>query len=461
MANGSIPSYLRTASPVPAEKRAAWFKNTAQSYAGIFLWIAFFEQMAGTSDGPGALDMAGLGMCLLGLVIAGFLAFALFYYVPGMLGMKTGLPLYIVGTSTFGTKGGYFLPGIFMGLLQIGWYSVATYMAADLVLKGVGLGEYSTSIFGARGQFSLVFVITTVVWGYLFALFGALGIEYVARMSTFFPIVPIVMLLIAGGIGLAHVGQYQPAADQKVPGMLFIIQMVIGFFATAGAVGADFCSNNRNADDVRWGGIVGIWVAIVFAGGLALLAVAGAHGINGQLQDYTFSRALPVLSKQLGSVMQILFAIGSIAPACFCSFIIGNSLSTMLGSEKTRIPLTLGGATIGIILAALGVAGNLAPFFTLIGASFGPVIGAMIADYMLSGFKWAGPREGVSIPGYAAWLLGFLVGILNHGWIGILPKWQITGVYSLVVGFVVYFVLAKAGLEPKVVEVPGLNAPAE
>ena len=170
--------------------------------------------------------------------------------------------------------------------------------------------------------------------------------------------------------------------------------------------------------------------------------------------------ALKAVSPGLGKIMLILFAIGSVAPACFCSFIIGNSLSTMLGSEKTRIPLTLGGATIGIVLAALGVAGNLAPFFGLIGASFGPVIGAMAADYLLSGRKWAGPRDGINIPGYAAWLIGFVVGILNHPWIDGLAGWQMTSVYSLIVGFVVYMVLAKAGLEPPKVDVPGLTGEA-
>ena len=139
----------------------------------------------------------------------------------------------------------------------------------------------------------------------------------------------------------------------------------------------------------------------------------------------------------------------------------------MLGSEKTRVPLTLGGATIGIVLASLGLAGNLVPFFGLVSASFGPVIGAMIADYLLSGGKWAGPRAGISIPGYAAWLIGFLVGISNNMLVdkllgfevgqGILPGWHATGIYALVVGFVVYFVLAKVGLEPRTVSVPNLQ----
>lgn len=460
MANGNVPSYLTTATPNPLGSRVPWFKSTAQSYAGIFLWIAFFDQLAGSADGPGALGMAGLGWSLAALVVAGLIAYALFYYVPGMLGMKTGLPLYIVGTSTFGTKGGYFLPGIFMGLLQIGWYSVATYFAAKLLLAGVGAEGYATALFDATGQFSIVFVITTIVWGYLFALLGALGIKYVAAIATFFPIVPIIMLIVAAVAASGHVGDYKPTSSETLPGFLLMIQLVIGFFATAGAVGADFCSNNRDTSDVKWGGIVGIWLPTVFAGGLAVITVAGAHGAVPDLKDYTFSAALPAVSPALGKAMLILFAIGSVAPACFCSFIIGNSLSTMLGSEKTRVPLTLGGATIGIVLAALGVAGNLAPFFGLIGASFGPVVGAMIADYLLSGGKWAGPRAGVSIPGYAAWLLGFIVGILGHPWIAVLPGWHITSIYSLIVGFVVYFVLAKMGLEPETVELPNLSQEA-
>jgi cytosine permease len=553
----NLPAYLTSTQPVPAEGRAPWYKNTAQTYAGIFLWIAFYDQLAGTgTGGPGTLGMAGLGMCLLALVAAGLLSHALFYVVPGMLGMKTGLPLYIVGTSTFGTKGGYFLPGIFMGLLQIGWYSVATYFAADLVLKGVGMGEHSVSIFGAGGKFDIIFVIMAVVWGYLFAFLGGLGIGMVAKMSTYFPVIPIVMLLAVGVMSLKHVGNYdreaatknslaavtildeaakaaenaaklageseaeakQAGADAraelakkpaeqariddtplaepqqdivqgtlKMAGFLLMIQLVIGFFATAGACGADFCSNNRDKKDVRMGGLVGVALATLFAGGLAVLGVAAAQGALtanigaaengttwGQLSNYTLSGSLQSIVPVGDKLMLILFAIGSVAPACFCSFIIGNSLSTMLAKPQARVGITMAGATIGIILAATGLAGNLAPFFGLIGASFGPVIGAMIADYLLSGKKWAGPRAGISIPGYAAWLIGFLVGISNNDLVNklldrmlegdghqILAGWHPTGVYSLIVGFIIYAILAKMGLEAKTVELPAANAPAE
>ncbi len=239
--------------------------------------------------------------------------------------------------------------------------------------------------------------------------------------------------------------------------MLLIIQMVIGFFATAGACGADFCSSNRDARDVRMGGLVGIALAILFAGGLGILAVAGAHGKSPDFKSFQYQDSLNVLFGQYGRLWMILFAIGSMAPASFCSFIIGNSLSTMLAKPQARVKITMAGATIGIVLAALGFAGNLGAFFGLIGASFGPVVGAMIADYLLSGKKWVGPREGISVPGYAAWLIGFVVGVLNHPWIAVLPGWHPTSIYSLIVGFVVYAVLAKAGMEPKTVPYPAAN----
>jgi len=53
----------------------------------------------------GTLPQAGLGPSLLGLVIAAFICHFLFYLVPGRLGMQTGYPLYVVGSSTYGTAG--------------------------------------------------------------------------------------------------------------------------------------------------------------------------------------------------------------------------------------------------------------------------------------------------------------------------------------------------------------------
>jgi cytosine permease len=77
----------------------------------------------------------------------------------------------------------------------------------------------------------------------------------------------------------------------------------------------------------------------------------------------------------------------------------------------------------------------------------------MVADYWLSGKKWAGPREGINFAGYGAWASGFVVGILPFLPISerIKPYLQPAAVYSFVVGFLVYLILAKAGFQSKVV----------
>jgi cytosine permease len=149
--------------------------------------------------------------------------------------------------------------------------------------------------------------------------------------------------------------------------------------------------------------------------------------------------------------MFFLFALASVTPTCFCAFIAGNSFSTMI-PRVPRMFSTMAGATIGVILAITGAAANLVTFFQIVGASFGPICGAIAADYLLSGRKWSGPRLGINWAGYIAWAVGFLVGILPFPFMPVPPEIkryaQPAVVYSFVVGFILYLALAKAGLQP-------------
>src|SRR5512133_2958983 len=92
--SGQLPGYITSATPNPIGNRAPWYKTTAQTYGGIFLWFVFWASMSGNG-----LATGGLGAALLGVVIGALICHFLFYLVPGILGMSTGLPLYVVGTS--------------------------------------------------------------------------------------------------------------------------------------------------------------------------------------------------------------------------------------------------------------------------------------------------------------------------------------------------------------------------
>lgn len=432
-----LPGYVKASVPNPLSNRAPWYKNTFPSYAGIFLWVAFYLGLAGPT-----ISQASLGVCLAGLLTAGLLCFGFYYYAPGMLGMQTGRTLYIVGTSTFGTSGGYVMPGLLMGLLQIGWFAVATYFATDFIMKGL------------RNDSKTLFTIIALAWAYGLAWVAIKGIAYVARVAQVLNWVPLVMILIVFWANKDGVASYHPARSDPWGGFLTMLSVVIGFFATAGAAGADFGMNNRNRSDIVLGGLTGITLSILVAGGLPLLSVAGRIARSNQVSsapDYSYAAAISSVGS-LAPVMFFLFAAASLVPTCFCTFIAANSFGAML-PKVPRSLSTLVGVTVGAVLAVAGVAQNLIGFFQIVGASFGPICGAMAADYLLAGRKWSGPRQGINWAGYAAWAVGFVVGILDHI-PGLPAAWvrldRPAVLFSFFVGFMVYWLLSKAGLRPAV-----------
>jgi len=462
-----LPDYVASAEPVPQGARAPWYKNTAQTYAGIMLWFVFWSQIPVGGGLPGGTLAQGLGAAFIGLIAAALICHLLFYVVPGMLGMKTGLPLYIVGTSTYGVQGGFLMPGFLMGVLQFGWLAVNACFASVLLCApfGYGIGTVPHAVVAA-------------VWAILGAFMGLKGIQYVARVATFLPLIPLVILIMlfvstVGGIGgfdaQALIAKTAPAATtgEAAAGpaalttfgvIALLITYVVGFFATAGAAGADFGMNNRHGKDVQLGGIVGIVLSTVFAGGMALLIVAGAHGGGkagaGAVLDPTALMG-GILGEKMGAVCMWLLAIAAFPPACFSAFIAANSFKTTLPKVNPFISCGIG-TVVAIVLAVTGWAGDAIAVFTIIGASFGPVCGAMMADYLLAGRKWAGPRAGWNIAGWLSWIVGFAVGAVEFiaqipGLEGLAGKVPCPPVAAFIVGFVLYIILAKIGLETKVI----------
>jgi cytosine permease len=211
--------------------------------------------------------------------------------------------------------------------------------------------------------------------------------------------------------------------------------------------------NNGSRKDVLLGGIFGIVGGALIAGGLPVLSVAGYLGRATGPPSYDYTAAISSVGA-LAPVMFFLFAIASMVPTCFSSFIASNSFTTML-PKIPRTVSTLAALTVSVLLAVTGIANNLVGFFSLVGASFGPICGAMVADYISSGRRWSGPRLGINWAGCIAWILGFLVGIPEH-LPGLPAAWvkadNPSGLYSFVVGFLVYLILAKAGLRPSLVQ---------
>ncbi|MEI8167090.1 MAG: hypothetical protein WCG26_11960, partial [Chloroflexales bacterium] len=78
-----LPGYISNAVPNPKSNRAPWYKNTAPTYAGIFLWFVFWQDAA-KAGAPGGTLAQGVGWALFSLVISAFVCHFLFYLVPGL-----------------------------------------------------------------------------------------------------------------------------------------------------------------------------------------------------------------------------------------------------------------------------------------------------------------------------------------------------------------------------------------
>ncbi|NLY98969.1 MAG: cytosine permease, partial [Pirellulaceae bacterium] len=218
----------------------------------------------------------------------------------------------------------------------------------------------------------------------------------------------------------------------------------------------------RNARDVQLGGLVGIALTTIFAGGISLLVVAGAQGLGKAGDDLAVLRTTSlmgsILSPQMERGFMFLLAVAAFPSACFSSFIAANSFKTTLPKVNPFITCGLGTAG-SVALVISGYAGNAAGVFTIIGASFGPVCGAIAADYLLAGKGWAGPRAGFNPAGWISWIVGFAVGAFNF--IPARPfDMPCPPVAAFLVGFVLYFLLAKAGMESRVLPMPGGEQPA-
>jgi len=464
----SLPSYISGATPNPQANRAPWYKNIAPTYAGIFLWFVFWQDAVNAPNQGGLLSQ-GIGWALLSLVIAALVCHFLFYMVPGMLGMRTGLPLYIIGTSTFGAQGGFILPGFLMGVLQFGWLGVNVYFSS--MALGAFFGLEATSV-GVK--------VIMVVWGVLAAIVGLKGIQYVAKVATYLPLIPLAILLLLliktiGGIGcfdaktfIALSAKAAPASPAALGGfgvLAFMLTFVVGFFATAGAAGVDIASNGRNKGDVSMGGLVGIALAIIVTAGVSMLIVAGTYGSPDLCSDAIKAAGkdglilqtpglIPVIMGKSAGLIMFLLAIAAFPPACFSSFIAANSFKTTLPNVNPFVSVGIG-AAVSILLALTGLAGKAIIVFVIIGATFGPILGAMVVEYLLNGGKWSGPRAGFNPAGWISWALGAIVGVMPI--LNIYPV-PAAPVAAFVVGAVVYGLLSKMGMQSAIVPLPAALA---
>ncbi len=454
-------------------ERKSWQDTIAPQFIALFLWVVFFDQLAVKT-----LAVGGLGPSVAGAAVAGVLCFLLLYYAPASWGCQTGLPLTEVSASTFGRVGAARLSGVLFGVAQIVWCSVATYYATELILEGLA----SIQLLDPRALRPMVivrhtvpsflFLLTSAFWCCWAGLVGAYLVRVIAALMRVFPIFPACMLGVAMMMTIKDAVMFRSLGvdvrtGQNVPfpalsALLNMVQMVFGFFAVAGLASVEWGAASRSARDVRLGGLVGVVFAPWTVVTIVLLVVAGAQGSTmlevgrgavppPSAAAFTFHDVIyHSIGGRLGCAMLLIFGLASLAPTTYTAFVIGQRL-TRAWPRISRVRWSMIGSAAAWLFILTGFTTDLEGIFSVMGAIFAPMAGAMTAEYVRYRGRWPGARAGINMAGLVAWVAGLSVGllpILGRAWgRPELARFQPAAVVAALTAFVVYLGLAMLGGE--------------
>lgn len=369
---------------VDTQARVGWLALATVWFGGVISVAALLvgaTLIQGLSFG-GVLLWGGAGFLLVGVCMA-------------LLGARAAE--WQAGTGTlaaraFGTLGANLVLGIVVGVPLMGWFGVQSAIAAESVVRIVGLS------FGQQWSFAAVTLVlgatmtVTAVIG-----FGALKwLNYVA--------VPCKVALVVYGVGrvlldhgLAPILAWRPDPARALD-PLTAIGLAAGFVAVAAVIAPDYARHARTPRDAVLGCLLGLVPAsIVLAGCGAVLAIAqNTHDI---VEIYA-GMGLPVLALTMLIVATWTTNVMNVYSA-------GLALGGLVGwgPERRGLATAIAGV-LGSALAVVGILGQLIGFLSLLTATVLPIAGVMIAAWwFVPQADRPGPRRW-GAHGLVAWGVG-------------------------------------------------------
>jgi cytosine permease len=139
-----------------------------------------------------------------------------------------------------------------------------------------------------------------------------------------------------------------------------------------------------------------------------------------------------------------------LAPGIFAALLYGRRFNELWPWWR-RLYWTLIGMAVAYVLIALRITARLDMVYTLLGATFAPIAGALAAESLRTASPWPGPRRGVNPAGVAAWVVGFAVGVIPlAGQLAAVPtlnRVQPAAVLAFTAAFLVNLVVGRLGWE--------------
>ncbi|MDX2035954.1 MAG: hypothetical protein SFX72_04835 [Isosphaeraceae bacterium] len=483
-APATVPDLTVAAGSALVPPRRSWQYGIAPHYIGMFLWVGFSDRLARST-----LAVGGLGLSMIGFVIGGLLCNVLLFQGPALWGKGADKTTFELAPRVFGKRGARWA-GAIMGLAQIVWFAVGVAVAAEWTLDGlVALGFLDEKIHAPTTVGSLVlpnklFLVTSLFWCFAVGLTATWLVRVIGAIMNAYPIFPALALAAVVAVMLGGLPRFAPtgidpwigrAVSTEQGALLAItraIALVMGFFATAGVLSADWGKGSETERDVVIGGWVGVSLASIVIASLGLMACAGYQGrvapatleapepgvirASGSTildlsppspPELTLHAAIASgIGGRLGGGILLILGLGSLAPAVYASFQYAHRFKEAIGGIS-RIAWMLVATAAAWPLIALGATRDLERIFLIMGAVFAPMAATYSAIARHDRREWTGARTGINPAAAIGWFVGLFVGLIPFLPIEGASRFQPAVLWSFVAAWATTRALASLGLE--------------
>lgn len=373
--------------PVPPERRVSGWQVAVVVYGiGITLPIFFLGSELGESLGLRDAAAAFFGGCLL----LGILATA-----TAIVGARTGLSSYMIIEFSFGRDGAKIV-NFLMAIALLGYFGAT----ADIF--GQAVQDAVQSVYGYSGGRAIYTFIGCLLMTWT-AIFGFRAIE---KLSVFTVPLMTLFMLYAVYLALGKSSWDQVSAYGGLPGksLGLALSTVLGSSIQSAVLMPDVARFCRTS-----------WDGVKAVSGLAI-----------GFPIVFLAAAVPTIVIGEKDIMKIMIGLGIALPAFFTllfstwttNTVNLYSTSMTLATVLTRVKewkITLAAATLGTILALLGIMEHFIPFLLLLGVTTPPIGGIYLVDYFILNrghYRMEDLRHGPRLhwQAFAAWSLSSVVG---------------------------------------------------
>lgn len=480
-----FPRHLAADLAQPPVARDRWYWTIAPAYAGVFLWLPFFDRL-----GRETVPYAPWPLLVAAAMVASTLCYLLLYRAPALWGFRSDGRLSTVAAATFGTTGSTWLIGPALGIAAVVWHAVALSYSLELIFlaltdsRFMGPAQLEPWKLGSLTVRPPIVLLTLVWWVFITRLAGKSFAHVITTLMKVYTPTALGLLVVTTALSLSGVSPYRTGGSNGLSRMpveidgaaiaptLLLIHLIFGFFAYAGLMAADWGRSVNSESEVRRGGIVGVVASCFLTAALAIVTVAGSIGgsplseadrpIGEQVQaapPFTFVRAVDrTIGGPVAAAILALFGMATLAPACYSAWDYTHQFYR-LNPKIPRKAWAWIGAGVAFVLVATYTVEDIESIFTIMGAVFAPIVGCVSADFMRRRESLREFREGLNPAAVAAWMLGLGIGLIPEvgRWFSLatVVKIQPASLFAFVASFVTYHSLAAMGLESRSRPIPG------